>query len=253
MRWKKLLYSASLLLILLCIWEIAAHKISYMRFLAPAPSAVAARLIEQPWPFLMHASVTLEEMLGGMLLAFLAAFPLAWAMARYTAMSLALQPIFVVVKCVPMFILAPIMVIWLGWTYWAIVLPTALMIFFPFTLTLFQGLKATPPAWLDLFRLNHASQWQLFWLLRLPASLPYLFAGLRIAAAIAGVGAVAGEWAGAQKGLGIFMLESRRYVDLEAVFGGLFALVVISLSLYGCIAFLERVFLRGWRYEPLAH
>lgn len=185
----------------------------------------------------------------GFTIALSIAFPLAWFMLRFKTTRSILQPLFVVIQCIPMFTLAPIMVIWFGWSFIAIVVPTALMIFFPLTLNIYQGLRSTPKPLLEFFTLNQATFWQTFCKLRLPAALPHIFAGFRISAAIAGVGAVAGEWAGAQSGLGILMLESRRNSDLEITFGALLCLTSLTLVLYGLILSLETLSLPSRRMQ----
>lgn len=180
-------------------------------------------------------------MLGGFALAFMAAFPLAWLMVTIKTLRNILQPIFVLIQCIPMFALAPLMIIWFDWSYTAIVIPTALMIFFPLTMNIYQGFHTVPTYFIDYFRINQATTWQIFFKLRLPWALPHIFAGFRITAAIAGIGAVAGEWAGAQAGLGMLMLESRRGADLEMMFGALFCLAVVSLALYVIAAVCEHL------------
>lgn len=197
--------------------------------------------------FFFHSMMTLKEIILGFLMACSVAFPLAWCMFRFKSTSLVLQPLFVLIQCIPMFTLAPLMVIWFGWGLTAIIVPTALMIFFPLTLNFYQGLRSTPQPLVEFFQLNGATQWQMFFKLRLPAALPYLFCGLRLSAAIAGVGAVAGEWAGAQCGLGILMLESRRNSDLEITFGALVCLSLITLSLYVCTLITENLCRRQYK------
>ena len=169
------------------------------------------------------------------------AFPLAWAMDTWNSARCLLQPIFVVIQCIPMFALAPIMVLWFDLSYTAILIPTALMIFFPLTMNIYQGLRSTPQHLLDFFKVNQATKWQIFFKLKLPWALPHICSGFRIAAAIAGIGAVAGEWAGAQAGLGMLMVESRRGIDLETTFGALFCLAMTSLGLYILTFSLEKV------------
>ncbi len=173
-------------------------------------------------------------------MAFLIAFPSAWLMTLCVASRMVLQPIFVLIQCVPMFALAPIMILWFDWSFAAIVFPTALMIFFPLTMNIYQGLRSTPQHLVDYFKMNGASVWQMFFKLQLPWALPYIFAGIRISAAFAGIGAVAGEWAGAQAGLGLLMIESRRATDLEMTFGALFCLTFVSMGLYVLAVLLEK-------------
>ncbi len=208
---------------------------------------------------LVPSVITLKEMFAGFFLALLVAFPLAWTMMRYHSSRSLLQPLFIIIQCIPMFTLAPIMVVWFGWGAMAIIIPTALMIFFPLTLNIYQGLRSTPEDLLEFFHANQATAWQTFFKLRLPWSLPHIFAGFRISAAVAGVSAVAGEWAGAQNGLGVLMLESRRNTDLEITFGALFCLTTISTALYLLILYVEKIALppRSWypfqkqKYLPL--
>ncbi len=178
-------------------------------------------------------------MAGGFTLALAIAFPFAWLMYLWKSLSGFMQPLFVILQSIPMFTLAPIMVFWFGWSYIAIIIPTALMIFFPLTMNIYQGLQSTPKSLLEYFKINQATAWQTFSKLQLPYSMPHIFAGFRIAAAFAGIGAIAGEWAGAQSGLGVLMLKSRRETDLEVTFGALFFLIIISLVLYAAIAYAE--------------
>lgn len=221
-------------------WEWTCASSPLLQFSLPPPSKIASGLWNYRSRFAFHTLETFKEMVGGFVLASLWAFPLAWMMAQWKTMRLVLQPLFVVVQCIPMFALAPLMVLWFDWSYLAVVIPTALMIFFPLTMNLYRGLVSTPQHLLDFFQLHEASSSQTFWKLRLPWAVPYMWAGLRISAAVAGIGAVAGEWAGAQSGLGVFMLESRRAAEIDMMFGALFCLTAMSLGLYLLILFFEK-------------
>lgn len=222
------------------IWEGSSHIFTNLLFVLPPPSKIFYLIFDKSERFIFHTGITLKEMFGGVFIAFAVAFPLAWLMTLWSTLRMILQPVFVIIQCVPMFALAPIMVIWFDWSFTAIVIPTALMIFFPLTINIYQGLRATPRHLIDYFRINQATPWQIFFKLQLPWSLPHIFSGLRISAAIAGIGAVAGEWAGAQEGLGVLMIESRRGADLETTFGALFCLTFVSLLLYGTATYFEK-------------
>lgn len=251
---KKVLLLFSFLLLLFGIWECLVRLFPHLLFVLPPPTDIFSTLWVERSRFYFHTLYTLKEMLGGFLLALCAAFPLAWIMMRYHHSRFLLQPMLIVIQCLPMFTLAPIMVIWFGWSFTAIVVPTALMIFFPLTLNIYQGLRSTPHDLLEFFQTNHATPWQTFFKLRLPWAIPHIFAGFRISAAIAGIGAVAGEWAGAQNGLGMLMLESRRYVDLEMTFGAIFWLTFISTTLYCLILYCEKLLLpphRSCRWKKI--
>lgn len=236
----RILLSALTIAGVILSWEYVSGSIGRLSFLLPSPSSIWQQLAERPERFLLHSLVTVKEMLGGMFLGCLAAFPLAWMMFRWKRIGSVLQHFFVLVQCIPMFVLAPLMVFWFGISYTAIVIPTFLMIFFPLTITFYRGLASTPPHYLDFFRHQQATPWQLFTKLQLPWSLPYFCAGLRISASIAGIGAVAGEWAGGQEGLGVLMVESRRAADLQTLFAALFCLAVSSLLIYGSILLIEK-------------
>lgn len=191
-----------------------------------------------------HASITLREILLGCFCSIVLAFPLAWLMVLNEDICDFFQSTFVVVQCVPMFTLAPIMVTLFGWTFMAILIPTILMIIFPLTINIFKGFAQVPKSLLNYFRFHKASEWKILFKLRIPYAMPNIFAGLRISTAIAGVGAVAGEWAGAQDGLGVYLQMCRRNIDMSGVFCGIFILVAISLILYNVVILIERKWIR---------
>lgn len=248
---RALLLPVFLLVSLVIFWElfIIAHR--EFQFILPAPSHIFFTFLSFKERLWLHTFATLKEMLGGFFLALAASFPLAFLMHSHLTTRLILQPLFLIIQCLPMFTLAPLMVLWFGWGYLAIVVPTALMIFFPLTLNIYQGLRATPQSHLDYFQLHRATYFQTLFKLRIPFALPHIFAGFRISAAIAGVGAIAGEWAGAQSGLGILMLESRRNTDLEITFCALIALTLLSSSLYLVILLLEKRIFRRYLFPSL--
>jgi NitT/TauT family transport system substrate-binding protein len=246
---SQILVMSGVLLLVLSVWEWFSSHHEMLQFVLPSPSTISYSLWEHADRFRFHTFATFKEMMGGVLIAFIVAFPLAWLMAHYGALRGAFQTVFVITQCVPMFALAPLMVLWFGWSYTAILVPTALMIFFPLAMNIYQGICATPKHLLDFFKLHQATPWQVFFKLQLPWGLPHIFAGLRIALAFAGIGAVAGEWAGAQEGLGILMLESRRAADIEMMFGALVCLTVLSLVFYAGAIFLEKLMINYQRRD----
>ncbi len=207
------------------------------------------RLLEQHHCFLSHSKATVLEMLGGFLLAALIAFPLGWGMSRIRILTSIFQPFFILLQCLPMFAMAPLMIFWFGWSYTAILIPTTLMILFPLTITIYKGLNRIPKGLLEYFQLNQATSWQIVTKLKIPYALPTIFAGLRISAATAGVGAIAGEFAGAQQGLGVLLSEYRRNIDIEGVFSALICLLLLSFTFYSVILLLEKILLRrGYKF-----
>ena len=203
MKGSKYFYPFLLVFFLALIWEITSQFSKQLAFILPPLSKILLSILQHPDHYMAHFIVTTQEILWSLGLAFSISFPTAWLMNHYRSARNTLQPLFVAIQCIPMFTLAPIMIIWVGWSMTAIIIPTVLMIFFPLTLSIYQGLRSTPKSLLDFFASNQASLWQTFIKLRLPWALPHTFAGLRIASSIAGISAMAGEWAGGQQGLGV--------------------------------------------------
>ena len=234
-----------ILFVVVAIWIGLLQLYPQQLFSIPTPIDVLNKLLSQLDRFILHASFTLKEMVGGLIFASLISFPLGWFMYQYSFIRTMSQSFFILVQCLPMFALAPIMITCFGWSFVAILIPTTLMIVFPLTMNIYRGIKATPQEYVDFFRVHNATKWQILTKLRLPYALPHIFSGFRIASAIAGVGAIAGEFAGAQGGLGVYIQECRRDFEIEGIFAALFCLVALTLSLYGLIAFLELVFVKG--------
>jgi len=241
---KKILFPLLALIFIFGFWEFSTYLYKDQILILPAPSAIVSRLMTKSDRFIFHSRTTFYEMVGGFFLALSISFPFGFLMYLFKGARLVLQPLFIFIQCVPMFALAPIMVIWFGWSYTAIVIPTALMIFFPLTISIYQGLSSTPKDYIDYFRINQATAWQIFYKLQLPSSFPHLFSGFKVASALAGIGAVAGEFAGAKSGLGILMLESRRATDLETTFAALFCLTFMSMGFYLLILLLEKIMIK---------
>ena len=235
---RTLVVTCGFLLFLLAL-ELAAEIRGQGVLLFPRPSLVLQQMMAYPEVFLKHTLVTLREILDALILAGLISLLFAWLMVELPLFAALVQPFLVTIKCIPIFALAPLMVLCFGWSHISIVIPTALMIFFQLCLCFYRALDSTPKELLEFFSLNEASKWQVFWKLRLPWGVPQFFTGLRLAVVSGSIGAIAGEWAGGQQGLGIFMLECRRSVDLVGAFAGMVCLVVLSLGLYGVICLIE--------------
>jgi NitT/TauT family transport system substrate-binding protein len=236
------LYPFGSLAILLLLWQLSSIYFTVLLFILPAPSDIFSNLLSNWDRFSFHMLITLKEMFFGLLLAFTVAFPTAWLMHENKTAKLTIQPLFVVSQSIPMFAIAPIMVLWFGWGFIAIVIPTALMVFFPLALTLYQGLNAVPTEMKEFFLLHKATKAQTFFKLSLPYALPYIFSGIKISAAVAAIAAVSAEWTGAQAGLGMLIQESRRDTDLETTFAAIILVVVVSLILYLSTLIIENMF-----------
>jgi putative hydroxymethylpyrimidine transport system permease protein len=142
------------------------------------------------------------------------------------------MPVLVVSQAIPVFALAPILTLWLGYGIASKVAMATLIIYFPVTAAFFDGLRRTDPGWLDLAQAMDGRRWRILAHVRIPAALPALSSGLRVATAVAPIGAIVGEWVGASAGLGYLMLHANARMQVDVMFAALFVLAVFAVALY---------------------
>jgi NitT/TauT family transport system permease protein len=245
-RWSILLTAALFLL----IWQGAVAALHLPAFILPSPLQVAERFGRalSDGSLLRHTSSTLIEVLLGLLAGILFAALLGYFLSRFSLLEDVLQPFLVASQAVPTVAIAPLLVIWFGPGIFSKVLICALIVFFPVLVNIIVGLRAVPENLRDLMRSMEANRWQTLALLELPAALPVLLGGLRIGATLSVIGAVVGELVGADRGLGFLINVGRGQYDTALVFVGVFTLVILALSLYGLVLWLEKHLLR-WQEE----
>lgn len=231
--------------VIVIIWELVSFCFRDVPMIFPRPTEVLFKVFQNRERFIFHSAATLFEMLTGILIATSFAFPTAYFMYKFKTFKSIVEPMSVIFQCVPMFTLAPVFIIWFGWSIIAVIIPTAMMITFPLTMSIYKGLLSTPKKYEDFFKMHGASKLAMLVRLKLPFASSQIFSGFRITSAIAGIGAIAGEWAGAQKGLGVYIQMCRRDFDLVGVFGSIFCLLIMSLSLYGIVIAFEKLTFRG--------
>jgi putative hydroxymethylpyrimidine transport system permease protein len=163
-----------------------------------------------------------------------------------------LLPVLVTSQALPVFALAPLLVLWLGYGMASKIGMAVLIIFFPVTAAFFDGLRRTEPGWLELARSMNAGWGAVLFQIRLPAALPALGSGLRVAASVAPIGAVVGEWVGSSAGLGHLMLHANARMQIDVMFAALFTLAVMALALYFAVDRGVR-HLVPWQSESLDH
>ena len=185
-----------------------------------------------------HTQITLIEIGLGLLLGFLFGLSSALLLSFSPKTSSLLLPVLVISQAIPVFAIAPILVLWLGYGMPSKILMAILIIYFPVTAACYDGLRNTPKAWLDLAKTFKPSPWRLLLKVRLPAALPAFASGFRIAVSIAPIGAVIGEWVGSSEGLGYLMIQANARMQVDLMFASLLILVAISLCLYFSIDWL---------------
>jgi putative hydroxymethylpyrimidine transport system permease protein len=236
---------------LLALWELAAQwdlladALGIEPFLVPAPSEIADSLWEDRELLLDNAWVTLLEVTAGLALALVVGYLLAVALHLSPVLRRALYPLIVASQTVPVIAIAPILIVWFGFGIGPKLAIIALVCFFPVTVNTLDGLRAVDPALVRMMRTLDANRWGILRRVELPASLPYFFSGAKVAAAVAVIGAVFGEWSGADEGLGHLILTSQAQLQTARVFAAVALLSVIAIALVALLALAQRRF-AGW-------
>jgi putative hydroxymethylpyrimidine transport system permease protein len=221
-------------------------------FILPGPLAVLAAIQAQPGLLLHHAGITLVEILLGILLGSVVGSLGAIVLAASRTARRWLMPLLVVSQALPVFALAPLLVLWLGYGMASKVAMAVLIIFFPVTAAFLDGLRRTEPGWVELARTMDARPAAILAQIRVPAALPALASGLRVAAAVAPIGAVVGEWVGSSAGLGYLMLHANARMKVDLMFAALLLLALMALGLWLAVDRGARAVVR-WQPESLAH
>ena len=220
---------------LIAAWEALVLLSGVQHFILPGPGRVA-RALAAHWPELLeHAGVTITEILLGLALGALLGCLSALIIASFPPVRRWLLPVLVVSQAIPVFALAPVLVLWLGYGLASKVAMATLIIYFPVTAAFFDGLRRTEPGWLDLARTMGGSRMRILRHVQVPAALPALSSGVRVATAVAPIGAVVGEWVGSSAGLGYMMLQANARMQVDVMFAALFVLAVFAVGLYAAV------------------
>lgn len=223
------------LTVALLSWEALVRLTGLPPYLLPSPLSVAAALWTHRAELAPAALLTGWETLLGLALGAALGVAAAVAMALSPRLGRTLGPVLIVSQTIPVFALAPILTLWLGFGMAPKVAMVVLIVFVPVAQALYDGLMAPPPAQLDVVRTMGAGSWAGLRHLRFPAALPRLASGLRLGAIYAPVGAVIGEWVGGARGLGAVMIHANGRMKTDLMFAALFVVVALSLTLYTAI------------------
>jgi ABC-type nitrate/sulfonate/bicarbonate transport system permease component len=184
--------------------------------------------------------VTLGEALAGLLLGLLACVLIACLLSLRPALEEGVMTLAILVKSTPLVAIAPLLTLWFGFGILPKILITSLVTFFPLLVNFLTGLQRVDRALIDLFRSWNASRWEIFSNLRVPSSLPFLFAGLKISAPLALIGAVVGEWTGASNGLGRTMWLAYSNLNLPYLFAPILILSLSGMLVYRFLVWIEK-------------
>ncbi len=240
------LWSWLLAAMLLVLWEVLAAVQGWSLLVLPPPSRIAQSLVQGLvsgflWP---HVGVTLFEMLAGLALGCVLGLVGGVVLGEFPRWRAVLMPYVVVSQVVPKLALVPLFIMWLGFGWWPTVVVTALICFFPLLENTITALQQVDAQQQDLFRLLRASRWQTLWRLKLPAGLPTILAGFRVAVVLSLVGAVVGEFMGAGQGLGALIIAAQGSMDTPLMFAVLGLITLMGWGVYMAAVQVEAWLLR---------
>lgn len=242
-RW---LLPTLLLATLIGAWQLAASTgaladlLGLESFLVPSPVEIAESLWQNRSLLAENAWVTLQEILLGLACALLVGIAFAIAMHLSGLVRDAAYPLIVASQTIPIIVISPILLIWLGFGIGPKIVVVALICFFPLTINVLAGLRSTDPQAIKLMRSLDASRWQIFRRVEAPSALPGFFTGAKIAVVVAPIGAIFGEWTGGTSGLGQLILEDNAKLEVAREFAAVVVLSWMALILIGLLTLVER-------------
>ncbi len=234
----------SAVLLIVC-WQTLSVLSGLPKFILPSATEVLASMWHNRALIAEHAAITLAEVILGMAIGSALGAATAIGLAVSTSARNLLRPVLVFSQAVPVFALAPLLTLWLGYGLPSKVAMAVLIIYFPVTSSFFDGLMQTPKGFLDLAQTMGSSSRRTLYMVRVPAALPALASGLRLAAVYAPIGAVIGEWVGASKGLGYLMLLANGRAKTDLMFAAMIVLGIMAVALYLGVDWLAQRTKRG--------
>ena len=232
---------AIFLIVLVSFWELSIDFWHISPIILPKPSAVFLRLSQEPGYFVIENGwVTFSEAVTGFTIGATGAFALAAVMARSRAIERSIFPLAVLIKATPIVVIAPLLIIWMGYGTTPKIVLAALLCFFPILVNTIIGLRSVSPTSLEFMQSVAASQWEIFSRLRVPHSLPYVLSAFKTSVTLSVIGAVVAEWAGGGEGLGRVVFQKAAILDQVGVFASVIVLALMGIFLTAVVSWLER-------------
>jgi NitT/TauT family transport system permease protein len=233
---------------IIALWEVLCRWLAVPVWLLPSPSLIAAAFLQWQGLLPLHTLATLYAVIGGFVLAVLVGVPLAVLIVYSPFLRRVIFPFLLVLQSVPKVAIAPLLLIWVGYGLQSNIIVACVVAFFPIVINTATGLEAVSPELLELSRALDTSKLKIFWKLRLPWALPYLFSGMKVAMTLAVIGAVVGEFIGSDKGLGYLILTASSNMNTALVFAVVTVLSILGILAYYAVVLCERL-LCPW-YQP---
>ena len=242
-RWLMWLWALGVAALAIGVWEGTVALFHIPHWKLPAPSAVATELVLSRGLLLRHTWVTVQEVLIGCGAALIIGVLVAVLIAYSRTFQRLVYPLVIASQAIPIIVIAPLLLIWVGYGLAPKIIIVVLIAFFPIVVNTVDGLQAVDPDMVSLMRTLGASRWQLFRKVQVPTSLPYFFSGLKIAVTVSVIGAVIGEWVGANAGLGYLTKISVPLFQTARSFAAIVILGAMGVGLFLAVALLERLML----------
>lgn len=244
---KRIAYPLLFALLVLVGWHVIVTLFEIPVYLLPSPTRIFRVMVSDGDYFISHSVTTLVEAVLGFALAVLAGFLLGTVFALFGFIERMILPYAIASQAVPIVAVAPLFILWLGNSLASKVAMAALICFFPMVVNTSRGLRAVGDQHLALMRVYNATRRQIFWKLRFPSSLPYILSGMRISAALAMIGAIVAEYAGADRGIGYVIMQATYRLDSVQLFAGIFYSALGGLLIFSGVLLTERYFLARYR------
>ena len=209
----------------------------------PAPWEVAKELWHSKGMLASHTWITVQEMLLGLLAALAAGLVLATIINLSRTLGRVVYPVIIAAETFPIIIMAPLLLIWVGYGIEHKIIVVALIAFFPVVINTADGLRATDPDLMNLMRTMGANRWQIFTKVQIPNAMPFMFSGFKLAATVSVIGAVIGEWVGSSEGLGYLAMLSKGKFLFERVYAVTFLFSLLGMGMFVAVSLLERLML----------
>jgi len=243
----ELVLAPVLFVVIIALWEWAVPYFEVPNWVLPTPSQILTALwrgldagMFDRGGYWLHTGVTVAQVLIGFFIGSALGLLLGTIISQFRILEATLRVYLIAIQSLPKIALAPIIVLWFGFGLTSKIVIICLLTFFPLLINSMAGFKAVDTERLELMRALGANPWQIFWKVRLPSALPYIFAGLDMAAVFAVVGAIVGEFVGAQRGLGTLILSMNAQMDIAGTFSVFIILALVGVLLHQSLRIVER-------------
>lgn len=227
-------------IVIFAVWELLVLALNIPDYLLPPPSMIFSELSTNVNSLLGHMGITMLEATAGYAMGNAMGFGLAILFAHSKYVEKGLYPYAIALKTTPIIAMAPLLVLWLGTGFESKVATAALICFFPIIVNTVKGLHSVDSDAIDLFKSYRANSWQIFTKLRLPMALPYIFSALKISTGLSVVGAVVGEFVGANQGIGYIILVSSYHLETLTMFAGIMVSAIGGIAFFAVVSLLEK-------------